>query len=564
MKKNYTYFIIIFLIVSSCIAFGRIARNDFINFDDDTYVTENNYIKTGVNPESIKWAATAVIASNWHPLTWISHMIDWRLFGADAAGHHIVSLLLHIGAVIFLFLFLNKTTNNLWPAAFAAALFALHPLRVESVAWIAERKDVLSMFFGMACLFTYTFYTESSKPSRYFLCLILFMLSLMSKPMLVTLPFVLMLLDYWPLQRWQKDLNESQKGFFSKGRLVWEKVPFICITIASSILTVWAQNKGGAVASFKSLSFIDRADNAIFSYLVYLEKIFCPFNLSFFYPYQYSLPPWKILISGIILVLITFAVIYYLKKLPFLFVGWFWYLGTLIPLIGLVQVGSQAIADRYTYLPSIGIAVMVAWGIQFLIKSAHIRKKILFPTGVIFIITLSLLTWQQCGYWKNSETLFRHALFVSEDNDVAHMNLGLALFAEGKIREAISHYNRAIQIKPNDADFYNNRGVAYANLSQYQLAVEDFNKAIRLSDNIAESYVNRGTIYYNLRQYQRAIEDFNEAIRLRPNCIDAYYKRAFIYLNQGNVKSGCSDAQKACLMGICEILDAAKSKGYCR
>ncbi len=287
MKKKYTYLIVIFLIVASCAAFGRIAGNDFINYDDNIYITENNHIKSGINSESIKWAFTAVVVSNWHPLTLLSHMLDWNLFGANASGHHLVSLLLHIGAVIFLFLFLNKTTNNIWPSAFAAAFFALHPLRVESVAWAAERKDVLSMFFGMASIYAYAFYAENSKLSKYFLCLILFALALMSKPMMVTLPFVLMLLDYWPLKRWQKALAAPVESRFKlAGKLIWEKIPFIFLTIVFSIVTFWAQNKGGAVVPMEYLPFLKRIANAIVSYVAYLEKIFWPVNLAVFYPYE--------------------------------------------------------------------------------------------------------------------------------------------------------------------------------------------------------------------------------------------------------------------------------------
>jgi tetratricopeptide (TPR) repeat protein len=530
MKKKYTYLIVIFLIVASYDAFGRLAGNDFINFDDPGYITENYHVQSGINLQNIKWASSAVVMSNWHPLTWLSHTLDWSLFGANASGHHLVSLLLQIGAVLFLFFFLNKTTNNLWPAAFAAALFALHPLRVESVAWAAERKDVLSMFFGMACLYTYAFYTENYKLSRYFLCLILFALSLMSKPMLVTLPFILLLLDYWPLGRWQKALDEPGKMLNLVRGLIWEKIPFICLTIVSSIVTLWVQNKGGAVSSADILPFVTRVANAIVSYVAYLEKTFWPVNLAVFYPYEFHLSLWKVTISGMILILITLAVLYYIRKLPFLFVGWFWYLGTLIPVIGLVQVGQQTMADRFTYLPSIGIAIMLAWGIPLLFNREDIRRMVLFPAAMALLIILSVLTWQQCGYWKNSITLYNHALQVTKDNVLAHNNLGFALFAEGKIEEAIDNYNKVLRITQGDVQSYTHRGVAYAALGQYQ----------------------------------RAIEDFNQVIRLKPDYAFAYNNRGGVYFLQGSIKPGCRDAQKACELGICKALEMAKSRGYCR
>ena len=518
MNNKYKYLIIIFLVMTSFVAFGRITGNGFINFDDNAYITENGYIQSGINPGSLKWAATAVVASNWHPLTLISHMLDWSLFGANASGHHLVSLLLHVGAVIFLFLLLNKTTNNLWPSAFAAALFALHPLRVESVAWAAERKDVLSLFFGMAGIYAYAFYAERSKLTPYLLSLILFILALMSKPMLVTLPFVLLLLDYWPLKRWQKAIDEKGKVFNSAGRLILEKVPFILLAIVSGIITLWAQNKGGSLAPIEHLPFVERVTNAIISYAAYLGKIFWPFDLAVFYPYEFSLLLWKVLISGVILTAITIVVLYYIRRLPFLFVGWFWYLGTLVPVIGLVQVGKQAMADRYTYLPSIGIAIGLAWIISFFIKKESIRKN-LFPGCVVFIAVLSFMSWKQCGYWKNSFETWNHTLKATKNNYLAH----------------------------------NSRGVAYGELGYYQRAIEDFDEAIRLNPIGFIEYNNRGFAYAKFGQYQRAIEDYNEAISINPDYAKAYRNRAIAYLIQGNKKSGCYDAQKACESGNCEI-----------
>jgi tetratricopeptide (TPR) repeat protein len=410
------------------------------------------------------------------------------------------------------------------------------------------------MYFGMACIYAYAFYTENKKLSRYFLCLILFALALMSKPILVTLPFVLLLLDYWPLKRWPKEIA---------GRLIMEKVPFLLLTIASCVVTLRIQNKVGAVASADVLPFFTRTANAIFSYTAYLGKIFWPVNLAIFYPYDLSLPLWKVFLSGAILILITFAVLYYFKKLPFLFVGWFWYLGTLIPVIGLIQAGPQAMADRYTYLPSVGIAVLLAWGLPLLFSREDTCKKILLPAGTIVSALLAVLTWQQCGYWKSSVTIFQHALLVTKNNYLAHSNLASTLAEEGKFNEAVYHYNEAIRITPYYADDYKNRGNAYAKLGQYQLAIEDYNQAIRLQPDCVDAYYGRGTIYGGLGRYQSAIENLSEAIRLQPDHIYAYYNRGIAYFMQGRNKSGCSDVEKVCELGNCQALDLVKSRELC-
>ena len=596
MSKKYKYFIVIFLIVSSFIAYGRILGNGFVCFDDIEYITSNDYIKSGINPESIKWAFSAVVCSNWHPLTLLSHTLDWSLFGANASGHHFINLLLHIGTVLFLFSFLNRMTKNLWSSAFVAALFALHPLRVESVAWAAERKDVLSMFFGLASIYAYALYAESSKPSKYFLCLILFALSLMAKPMLVTLPFVLLLLDYWPLSRWQKvstpvnvpvsvvkktgkKKNKQRKADSIKEKnismpltnrspiirsLLWEKAPFIFLTIVSSIVTIRAQNKSGSVISMEHISFLERIANAIISYVSYLGKTFWPVDLAVFYPYGHFFPFWEVLVSCFILLGITIVVIYAFKKLPFLFMGWFWYFGTLIPVIGLVQVGEQAMADRYTYLPSIGIAIGLAWGIPLLFPREDMRKKILFPAGIAVLIILAVLTWQQCGYWKNSIELFNHALQVTKNNNYAHESIGSVLLDEGKNEAAIEHYNEALRIKSDNAYIHFNRGLAFFRLGQPQRAIEDYNEAILLKPDFTDAYNNRGNSYAKLGQYQNAIEDYNKAVYLNHNYADAYESRAVIYLNRQDYQLGCPDAQKACELGMCRILEMAKGKGNCR
>jgi hypothetical protein len=543
MNKRYTYLIIVLLVIACLAAYGRILGNDFVNYDDNRLITENNYVQTGFDAKSVKWALTNASLEYWHPLTWLSIMLEWRLFGTNASFYHLVSLLLHIGAVLFLFLFLNKATKRLWPSAFVAALFALHPLRVESVAWASEHKDVLSMFFGMATLYAYAQYVEKSRISKYIICLILFTLSIMSKPTLVTLPCVLLLLDYWPFERWPKPFTpvnvsaiEGKMAAPAKSRsqvithLLWEKVPFFLLSMFLGIMLIGQLQANDSFLSLQRLSFSDRIMNTIVSYVSYLGNTFWPVDLACFYPYVHSFQQWQVIGAASVLLAISVAVVFLAKKTPFLAVGWFWYLGALFPVSGLMQAGSQAKADRYTYFPFIGIAIMAAWGILFLIQREDTRKKILFPAAIAALSIMAVFTWQQCGYWKNSIVLFNHALQVTKDNVRAHNNFALALFAEGKIKEAIDHYNKAIRLKPDNLEAYNNRGIAYTTLGQYQMAIEDYNKAIRMKPDDADSYFNRG----------------------------------FVYFKQGNNISGCEDAKKACELGNCKILEAVTGKGLCR
>jgi len=567
MNKKFSILVIIFLIVSSCMVFGRIAGNDFVNFDDQGYIVKNDHIKSGINTKSIQWAFTAVVLSNWHPFTLISHMLDCTLFGVNPSGHHLISLLLHIIAAIFLFLFFYKTTNNRWASAFVAAFFALHPLRVESVAWAAERKDVLSLFFGTATLYTYALYSESLKKSMYLLCLILFAFSLMSKPMMATLPFVLLLLDYWPLKKMAQSFLSAQNDSVIHGvvKLIREKVPFFILTILSCIMTFYAQNKEGAVASEDILSFFSRFNNAVIAYISYIGKILWPMNLAVYYPYDFAMTLWGILIAGIILIFITAIVVHYIRPLPFLFTGWFIYLGTLVPVIGFVQVGTQSMADRYTYLPSIGIAVMLAWGVPMLFRSENIRKKILLPAAAVILIVLSVLTWHQCGYWKNSSTLFSHALRVTQDNYVGHNRLASFLAERGNLNASIFHYNKALKIRQPQSSYAGNyiaRGLVYAKLLMHQQAIDDFNNAISIKPDLAEAYYTRGTYYGKSRgQYTLAIDDLNEAIRLKPDYYEAFNNRGIILNILGAYRKAIDDFHQAIKL-YPDYADAFNNKAF--
>jgi tetratricopeptide (TPR) repeat protein len=579
MNKKYTYLIIVLLILVSLIAFGRIQGNDFVNYDDDRLITANSQIKTGLNAESIKFAFTNSKLEYWHPLTWFSIILDWSLFGSNASGHHLVSLLWHIGSAILLFLFFNKTTGSLWPSAFAAAFFALHPLRVESVAWAAERKDVLSVFFGMATLYAYAYYAEKPQKSKYFICLILFVLSLMSKPTLVTLPCVMFLLDYWPLGRWQNVLTPKRvpvlvdKGTGKKksknlkveshvekkiatpvksgrqliGNLLWEKLPFFLLAIALSFMLIWQLRADNYMASLQQITFYDRILNAIVSYVAYLSKTFWPVNLAVFYPYEPSLPLWQVFSAASILLGISIAVIYVIKKAPFLFVGWFWYLGTLFPVIGLMQVGDQAMADRYTYLPSIGIGIMLVWSVVYLLPKEKLRKIIIIPAAII-LAGLTFLTWQQCGYWKNSISLFNHVLQATKDNSLAHTNLGVALDAEGKKEEAIAHYLTAIKINPNNGNAHSSLGVVLAAQGKNEEAIVHYLTAIKINPNNGNVHSSLGVVLAAQGKNEKAIAHYLAAIKINPHDPETYFNLAIALQAQGKVEEAMTRYREAILI----------------
>jgi protein O-mannosyl-transferase len=551
------------LAIVTLAVFWQVTRYDFVSLDDGVYVTENRVIQSGITLDGFRWAFSTAYAEFWHPLTWISLMFDYQLYGLNAGWYHLINLILHMMSVLLLFWLFNRMTGALWSSAFVAALFALHPLHVQSVAWIAERKDVLSAFFWMLTLCLYVYYTEKPVIRRYLLVLFFFVCGLMSKPMVVTLPMVMILLDYWPLGRLQfnnQKLSETKIAGIIPLWQLREKMPFFIVSAVFSIIAFYAQYKPLA----KNLPIGSRIANALVSLMIYLEKTFWPHDLAVSYSYLGQFPAWQVLGAASLILVISVAVIAAAKRLPYLFVGWQWYAITLLPVIGIVQVNIPIIADHYTYLPSIGIFIMLAWGVPPLFQREDLRKKILFPAGIAVLVIMAVLTWQQCGYWKNSITLWHHALQVSKDNYIMHHNLASALLGGGRYEEAVDHLNKAIRLKPDYAEAYNNRGVAYTNLGQYKLAIEDYNKAISLNPNNALAYNNRGFIYGKLIQYQQAIEDYNEAIRLRPDYVRAYYDRGVAYLKQGNTEMGCRDAQKACAKGACKALEWAKYKGLCR
>ena len=432
-QKRLAFGISILLIAVTLIVYNSVLKSDFLNFDDDVYITSNSHVLQGLSWEGIKWAFSAKYANNWHPLTWLSHMMDVQLFKLNPSGHHCTNLFFHILATLLLFGFLRYLTGKLWISGFIAALFALHPLHVESVAWVAERKDVLSAVFWFAALWAYVYYVRRPNTGRYLTVLMLFGLGLLSKPMLVTLPIILLFLDYWPLER----LNKQNFG-----RLLAEKLPMLLMSIASAIITVIAQKE--AVAGLNRLNLASRLSNAVISYCIYIGQALWPTRLAVYYPFVQNRPLIIIAVCAMLLIMVSFSVLWIGRRNKYLTVGWLWYIVTLIPVIGIMQVGGQGHADRYTYIPFIGIFIMVAWGLSFVADKLQSRKRILMQIALLFIlIAMSFKTWEQVGYWKNGITLYRHAINATKKNDLAYNNLGFLLSLTGQTSEALDMFQKS-------------------------------------------------------------------------------------------------------------------------
>ena len=516
----------LFLIVATLAVYWQVQNFDFVNFDDGKYVAENQHVQEGLTVESIVWAFKTIHAGNWHPLTWLSHMLDCRLFGLNPGRHHLTNLFFHIANTLLLFVVFRRMTGSLWQSAFVAALFALHPSHVESVAWISERKDVLSTFFWMLTMWGYIRYVDHLSVHRYLLVILFFVLGLMSKPMLVTLPFVLLLLDFWPLKRIQIEPSDPDIGNVrQKSNFLFpvlEKVPLIALAAASSMVTFYAQKHGGAVASLDVIPLKARIANALVVYVKYIGNMIYPAKLAALYPHPVILPLWQTSGACLLLVSISFAAIISVRQRPYVAAGWLWYLGTLVPVIGLVQVGNQAMADRYTYVPLIGLFVIIAWGVPELVISWKHRIKWLSLLATIMLAALMVVTWKQVGYWKNSITLFEHTLEVTSNNYVPHNNLGLALDQQGRTKEAIEHYLQALRIQPAYAAAHNNLGNALNKLGRTEDAVNHYLQALRITPDFKEAHNNLGVVLDKQGRTEEAVAHYLQALRINPDYADAH------------------------------------------
>jgi len=593
-NKTLKVAICIFLMVATFCIYSQVQDHEFINFDDNKLVTESSLVQAGLTNENIIRVFTTTHHFGWMPITSISYMLDYQLYGLNPTGFLLTNLFFHIANSLLLFLILFRMTGAIWQSAFVAVVFALHPLNVQSVAWVAERKNVLSTFFLLLTIWAYIRYAEKPTTKRYSLVFILFAFGLMSKSMLVTLPFVLLLLDYWPLERFklgrrEREFKIAQKDKYFNGeknisKLVLEKFPLLILSALCSIMTLILVEKAGGSVAQDPVSILAILTNVMISYFEYLWKMLWPKGLAILYAHPgNTLAVWKGVLCGIALLVITTIAIKLIRKAPYFAVGWFWYLGTLIPVIGFITPGPHLIADRYAYLPLIGIFVIIAWGVPELLKEWPYRKNVLKASAGILILTLMPITWIQVSHWKSSITVFKHAIKVTDKKyptfAAAHNNLGNALSAEGKIEEAISHYKMAIKLKPDYAAAHYNLGNALVAerkneeaISHYKMAIElkpnyvaahynlgialvaegkieeaisHYKMAIKLSPDYAEAYNNLGAVLFAERKNEEAISHYKMAIKINPDSAKAHYNLGIALVAKQKIEEAISHYKMA-------------------
>ena len=558
-KKNYLpLWICLTLALGTLVLFWPVRHFQFIRYDDQDYVTENRVVQSGLTHDGVVWAFTHVHSSNWHPLTWMSHMLDCQLFGLDAGKHHFTALLLHTLTTVLLFLAMKKLTGAMWRSALVAAVFAIHPLHVESVAWVSERKDVLCALFWVLTMGAYARYAESRSPKEniqrstfnaqrpklwYLLALFFFALGLLSKPMIVTLPCVLLLLDFWPLRRVTSD--GWRVAGKNAGHLVLEKIPFFVLSGISCTVTFLAQKNAGAMRSLDAIPIILRVENALVSYAVYLLRTFWPNDLAIFYPHPEMIPLWQWLGALLLVVAISALVIRQLKERSYLAVGWFWYLGTLVPVLGLVQVGVQARADRFAYIPMIGISIALIWGACDLLKNFAQRRAVWIFLSAAMLIACAMVSARQIQFWQNSKSLFGHALKVTSENFVAHHTYGTALAEEEKNDEAEKHFREALRIHPRFPEAEQNLGNILLGKNQFEEALIHYKKALEYRPNFERAYDSLGLLYAKQEKWPESIENFEKAIALDPLNGGTHFNLGSALLKSGKADDAIAHYQKA-------------------
>lgn len=507
-SKSYTCYLPAVIFLLTMILYSPVIWHDFISYDDDVFVYENPNIASGLTLETIQWAFSAGYEANWIPLSMLSHALDIQLFGLNPAGHHLINLLLHAASSCLLFLFLRRATTAQWKSAVVAFLFALHPLRVESVAWVAERKDVLSMLFGMLTIYLYQRYSEDKCVIRYCYVIVCFCLALLSKPMMVTLPLLLILLDWWPLGRFQMDAVSCRTVLVTCfPRLIIEKIPLFILSIGSCFITYRVQQSAGEL--MQGYDVLSRLGKSCIAYVTYLIKMVWPIDLAILYPFpKYPHSNTIILFSVVLLILITSIAVWEGRRLPFFLTGWLWYVISLLPVIGLIQIGQHNIANRYTYLPLTGVFISLVWGGEVLFERLQNRRA--FHVGVVSIlIALAIVTRVQLAYWKNNETLYTRTLEITEGNWVIHNNLGLVYLNQGRIDEAFWQFNQSIKAKPSYSLAYLNLGAAYIEISDYKKAVDAFNWSLQFDRASPKAHYGLGVAYLGLGNFELALKEYN-------------------------------------------------------
>jgi tetratricopeptide (TPR) repeat protein len=541
VQKRLFFIVMLSLFIVTMVVFSRSLFSPFSIIDDNVYVTGNEQIRTGLSLGSIKWAFTTFYANNWHPVTWLSLIIDSQLFGMNPMGYHSVNVVLHAINTVLIFYFFNITTNTLWRSAFVAACFSVHPLHVESVAWIAERKDVLSASFWMLTLIFYAIYAKKSKRSMYVLSVISFALGLMAKPMLVTIPVVLLLLDIWPLERLKIPLSATNKlcnkDIDNKGnnplkRLFLEKMPFFVLSAISSVITIYAQ--GDALQPLIELPVLTRIGNAICSITAYIAKMILPLKLAVYYPMDEVLF-WESVLAIIIISGTSLIVLKTINSYPYFAVGWFWYLVTLLPVIGIIQVGSQSMADRYTYIPLIGLFTIASWGgAELCARLPRIRKTICLA-GVGLLLFYSVSTWIQLGYWQDNERLLTHAIKVTNENFFAHNALGCLYEKQGKPDLALTQYMEVLKIYPNDPEVHFSLGSLLSNQGKLLEAITYFEEAARLRPNFAEAHFKMAVALGKLGKMNEAVSEYNEVLKIEPDNSRCHTNLGVLLAQQGRL-----------------------------
>ncbi len=545
MRKVHIY-ITLLLVAANLLVYWQVQSQEFVNYDEEIYVTDNPHVRQGLNWDNLRYAFTESKSGYWHPLTWLSLMADRQLFLDNAGGYHWTSLVIHIANTILLFFILSVMTEAPWRSGFAAALFAFHPFHVETVAWVAARKDVLSGLFWLLAIGAYAAYVKKPSLRRYSLLLSAFLLGMMAKPTVVTLPVVLLLLDYWPLQSARAPVDGEKTPVLARiadGKggshapalfILLEKIPLALLAVIIGLISIFPEGGTVNLPTFQDVALLDRLQQALTSYVHYLLKMFWPMNLAAFYPRPAHIPLWRVVTAAGLLITVSLLVFFQRKKHPYLAVGWCWYLVTLLPVIGLVQVWTHDIADRYTYLPLVGIFIMLAWGIPECVSFRPGHRAILAFFACACLAVLMVMARQQVSYWQNSDTLWSHVLNVTGDNPVAHNNLGLFLADTGKPAEAKAQYRQAIRLKPDHYAAYNNLGILLAKEGRSSEAAQQFRRALSLKPDYADAFNNLAIDLVQRGAYADALGHFLEAVRLKPDEIQFQFNVGLTYLKLGN------------------------------